>query len=252
MEIAKITNKGDRLEMGFRRAFHLRISLNFMTNWTDFGLPCLDQSRIPFPSNLFARSLPFPKIANNGSREPNLAAKCMQDIHNNTLPSNSVFHSKCLPTLCSQMEIGRYYQPFEKSSSADAMVRCGENDLLCFQFKNLQEPFNASQFPSEMKKCIVQGWNVIVVLVCVSGFKTENHVVPTVDTFVTKVEGVKGILLSIDSIKNFLGSNIVSKFSSTSMFDDAIQRTEHVNLFVNSKKTPNSSENQETKQNEEK
>lgn len=164
----------------------------------------------------------------------------MRDINGNISISNSLFHPDCFVTLCSKMQIGRYYQPFEMSKSADAMVRCGENDLICFQFKNLQEPYKKSNFPDEMRKCIVPGWNVTVVLVCNLGYQDDNNIDNVKDDtlifypdIVVELERMKGILLSSTSVNEFLGENTISKFSSTSMYHDAITRQEHVKLPEN-------------------
>mmetsp|Transcript_16501 Transcript_16501/g.17248 ORF Transcript_16501/g.17248 Transcript_16501/m.17248 type:complete len:146 (+) Transcript_16501:385-822(+) len=90
------------------------------------------------------------------------------------------------------------------------MVRCGELDLICFQFKNYQEPYKKSKFIEEMRKCIVPGWNVTVVLVCSSGCNDDNNnenvnsdILITYPDIV-ELKDMKGILLSSTSVKEFL------------------------------------------------
>jgi hypothetical protein len=197
MSIAELEDKGQRLESGFRRILHLRMSMR-ATNWSGIGLPILD-SNVPFPE----------------------ARQCINEIHNQN--TSSLSHTKysptCLPWLCEEMELGQYYQPLPKSSSADALIRCSNRDLVCFQFKNLQSPFSESPLDEEIVKCIVTGWNVYMVVVCTEGHSINEGE----DYFVTRA-GVNVVLLSKDSVAQFFGAAALKEFSSTSLYQDLSRR----------------------------
>lgn len=113
------------------------------------------------------------------------------------------------------MKIGQYYQPLPMSMSADALIRCSDKTIVCFQFKNFQRPFPQSSLEEEVIKCGVDEWNVFLVIVC-----TEGHLINEgKDTFVVRGR-VTVVLLSADSVAQFLGATALNKLSSTSLYED--------------------------------
>jgi hypothetical protein len=219
MSIAELEDKGQRLESGFRRILHLRMSMR-ATNWSGIGLPILD-SNVPFPEARLERSYVFPQISKKIERTEAEARQCMNEIHNQN--TSSLSHTKysptCLPWLCEEMELGQYYQPLPKSSSADALIRCSNRDLVCFQFKNLQSPFPESSLDEEIVKCSVTGWNVFMVIVC-----TEGHSINEGEDYFATRAGVNVVLLSKDSVAKFFGAAGLKEFSSTSLYQDLSRR----------------------------
>ncbi len=152
------------------------------TDWSELGLPILFGFGVPFPEVRLERSYVFPQIARKSERNETEAIQCMKEIHdhNTASLSHTKYPPNCLPWLYNEMKIGQYYQPLPMSMSADALIRCSERTMVCFQFKNFQSPFPESSLEDEIMKCSVDGWNVLVV-VCTEGHSMkdgENHRVP--------------------------------------------------------------------------
>lgn len=227
MSISENEDKGQRLESGFRRILHLRMSLQSTdSNWENLGLSILQQNNVPFPEVSLHKSYAFPKIKNGNNQTEVEARRCMNEIHNRSLTlSQTEFSSNCLPWLYDAMEIGQYYQPLPMSNSADALIRCSQRDLVCFQFKNLQTPFKKKDLDVEIDKCKVNGWNIYMVLVC-----TKGHLVDGGVDYFEDMNGVNVILLSKNSVEKFLGVETVLKFSSDSMYEDSSSRQEVIPL----------------------
>ena len=221
MSIAESENKGQRLEAGFRRILHLRISTG-ATNWSELGLSILDNFHVTFPEVRLERSYPFPKIIKQNDRTEAQSRECMNQIHQALSPLlHTEFSLDCLPWLCDEMKIGQYYQPLPMSNSADALIRCSDHDLVCFQFKNIQTPFRKTSLLEEIEKCKVQGWNVFMVIVCTKGHSVGDGS----DCFET-IDGINVVLLSENSVAQFLGPAALKQFSSSSLYADASIRQE--------------------------
>jgi hypothetical protein len=215
MSIAEFEDKGQHLETGFRRILHLRMSMR-ATNWSGIGLPFLELN-VPFPEARLERSYAFPHISKKIERTEAEAGQCMNEIHNHNTSSLSQtrYSPTCLPWLCEEMELGQYYQPLPKSSSADALIRCSNRDLVCFQFKNLQIPFPESLLDEEIVKCSVTGWNVFMVVVC-----TEGHSIHEGEDYFVTRDGVNVVLLSKDSVAQCFGAAALKELSFISLYQD--------------------------------
>jgi hypothetical protein len=221
MSIAESENKGQRLEAGFRRILHLRM-LTRATNWSELGLSILDDFNVPFPEVRLERSYVFPKIVKQNDLTEAQSREYMNQIHQDFSPLlDTEFSLDCLPWLCDELKIGQYYQPLPMSNSANALIRCSDNDLVCFQFKNFQTPFQKSSLKQESEKYKVQGWNVFMVIVCTKGHSVGNGS----DCFET-IDGVNVVLLSENSVSQFLGPVALKQLSSTSLYADSSIRQE--------------------------
>lgn len=208
--ITEYSEKGARLECGFRRVLHLRVLVTPHDSWSALGLPFLD-GKVPFPQEELKRSYSFPKIARNHNRTDEEARLCMRQIHDGTQPNYTIFSVANLPCLCGEMKIGQYYQPLSLSKSADAMIRCSRNELVAFQFKNMQEPLSLNELEQEIAKSIVTDWKVYLVVVCLGSREDQD------DQIYRENHNGKVILLSRHSIDTFLGLNTRVEFTSTTL-----------------------------------
>jgi hypothetical protein len=220
ISIAESENKGHRLEAGFRRILHLRMSTR-ATHWQELGLPILADFHVPFPEVRLERSYVFPKIVKQNDRNEVQSRECMNQIHQDLTPPRTEFSLNCLPWLCDEMKIGQYYQPLPMSNSADALIRCSDNDLVCFQFKNFQNPFQQTMLLAESEKCKVQGWNVFLVIVC-----TKGHSIGHGSDCLETIGGVNVVLLSLNSVAQFFGPAALKQLTSSSLYADSSIRQE--------------------------
>jgi hypothetical protein len=167
------------------------------TNWSELGLSILDNFHVPFPEVRLEGSYPFPKIIKQNDRTEAQSREYMNQIHQAFSPLlHTEFSLDCLPWLCDE--------------------RCSKNALVCFQFKNFETPFRKTLLLEEIEKCKVQGWNVFIVIVCTAGHSVGDGS----DCFET-IEGVHVVLLSENSVAQFLGPAALKQLSSSSLYADS-------------------------------
>jgi hypothetical protein len=226
--IAEYDNQGDRLECGFRRVMHLRSSLGPNNIWGDVGLPFLDNCSIPFPTKKLENAYIFPKMMNNSLRTEEEAKKFMDAAHGETAPlqaGKTAFAPKLLPFLYSLLRIGQYYQPLPLSSSADAIIRASDRDVVNFQFKNFISHFSEALLEPEVEKSKADGWNTYLVIVCTAGHNIQVSGDGDVGRDGMLVMGaVTVVLLSKESVDQFLGNNCLQRLSGSSLRENSSTR----------------------------
>ena len=162
LAISAYENQGDRLECGFRRILHLRAALSSQlgsSDWASLGLPFLDHASVPFPRNIEC-AFPFPKIVSQSASPDSSfevgAVELMEYVHSRATHldvQQQQFPRTLLPALYALMRIGLYYQPLPRSQGADALIRCTEDVICNFQFKNSSKPLSDADVESEARNC---------------------------------------------------------------------------------------------------
>lgn len=218
--ISQHDNKGDRLERAFRRVLQLRCSLAPYPDWTSISLSALDVHCFPFPKPPLTACYPFPKISRSGKKvwHNSDLRSFMTAAHDGSIVEGAVvcsmFVPAALPSLFALMEIGQYYQTLPMSGSADSLIRCATDTVLCFQFKNYQDPFKEKELEDEVVKCAAAGWKVYLVVVCTAG-NTVN------DDYHRTIHDVSVLVLSAASVEHFMGHKTVDKMSGRSALEDS-------------------------------
>ena len=221
LSIKEYENPGDRLEVGFRRVLHLRLSLGGASNWDTVGLGFLD-AFVPYPKNQLVHTYPFPKIVSVANVPEGSMANFMTSVHSSSYEdvNRVIFPRSSLPDLCSLMELGQYYQPLPRSSSADAKIRCSDRAMCDFQFKNFAKPLKYSEVVAEVDKVKMDGWCVFLVIICSAGHEVDGGVNVHV-----RVKNVDVLLLSKTSVELFFGKNALSTIAnSPSLLEDLMKR----------------------------
>lgn len=221
MVISTQDNPGSRLECGFRRILRLRFQLSPCANWSDVGLSFLHINNFPFPQAKMERAYAFPKIAKDHSWSFEEVRNFMAGSHtiNTNIITKSEFSAKALPRIYDLMQIGQYYQPLPLSKSADALVRCSDKEIIVFQCKNLKKEFKLIHLAEEAEKCIADGWQVYMVVICPTGHDHLNG-----ENVIHIYKGVTVALLSKASVSSFLGTDAVREIESTSLISDVMGR----------------------------
>jgi hypothetical protein len=189
--------------------------------WVNVGLPFLGEIGVPFPSEKLVASFIFPKIAKSNRLEHE-AIHFMNYAHgesdNDMEPVKAVFPTNMIANFYSLMKIGQYYQPLPLSGSADSLIRCSKTTVVCFQFKNFQDPFTFKMLGDEVMKCKCDDneWKIYLILVCMAGHNVTSD---GCDHSLVH-EGVNVVLLSTASVQQFLGDRTCIAFSSSSMCAD--------------------------------
>ncbi len=221
MAISNQDNAGSRLECGFRRVLRLRFQLDPCSSWKDIGLSFLYSSNFPFPEAKMHSTYLFPKIGKDNSWSEKQVRRFMEAAHsrNPSVIRKSEFSAKALPSIYRYMKVGQYYQPLPLSSSADALLRCSENQLIVFQYKNLKDGFKFKNLTQEAIKCIAKGWQVYLVIICPNGHDYRDG-----EDFVLVDKNITIGLLSKDSISAFLGIDATKAIESISLVSDVMGR----------------------------
>lgn len=199
----------------------LRSFIDPFACWTDVGLKSLDDNQLPFPAETLTNCFPFPKISGRGKvdwTEDDLNA-FMSAAHTGNQPDglSTAFPASALPSLYRLMQPGQYYVPLPLSGSGDLLVWCGEQTVVCFQFKNYAQPITEAAVVCEAVKCVATGWVVYLVVVCLSGNGRDTD-------YVTNSSGIAVVVLCSSSVEAFMGRNVVQHFGSkTSLADQAVR-----------------------------
>jgi hypothetical protein len=203
--ISEYENPGGRLETGFRRVLHLRLTYN-SRSWSSIALPFLESAGVPFPAEPLKDSFPFPKISSKVGEKRGGVADFMKKVHEGRPDvKNQVFPVSSLGELCSEARIGQYYQFLPLSKSADALIRCDERTVCHFQFKNLAAPISVNAAVTEAAKCELRGWKSFLVIICTAGYEGDKG-----EDCIKDARDVQIILLSRRSVAAFLGANTLS------------------------------------------
>jgi hypothetical protein len=220
--ISEYDTPGARLETGFRRVLHLRMSFGGVNNWSTVGLPYLDMAGVPYPAVALTNAYPFPKIHSQGKTYQGHVDKFMDAVHKQSAAvPQQIFPFKTMSALYNLMKVGQYYQPLPMSKSADAKIRCSIDCMCDFQFKNFQRPFTLADAKAEAIKSTVPGWRVFLVVVCAAGHNVQD----SGNDVTVMLENVKVILLSKASVEAFLGRSTLSAIQSVGLLADSVQRT---------------------------
>jgi len=217
-DILKDRDIGNRMECAFLRILHLRLTTQVASepvDWSSIDLPAISSLLNPPPCVIDStRMFAAPKIASSGWTKEEVV-ETMGAIHNNNVLDSlrATFPPDALPCIFECMFTGHLYVPLPKSSSADLFIKLAADCMLCFQFKNSSTNLTKEKIETEAKKCTAAGWNVMLVLVCSSGNGTAS------DKW-SQIEGVQVLHLSKTSVEKFLGSNTISKMTSTTALQD--------------------------------
>ena len=223
VSITSTEEKGSRLEKSFWRTLQIRwISIkknSFAGSWSLLGLSFLQDIICPFPEHGAAiESFIFPKITSIA--RPGTSDEIAQFLHREgTVPDKVEFPPEDMPALFEQMKIGHYYIPLPKSGCADSMIRCGENEVVCFQFKNLRTKINKKTATREARKSKAIGWKVYLVIVCTAGHIVNSGANTSID-----IDGVTVVMLSLKAVEIFLGLGTLNAITSSSAYADQARR----------------------------
>ena len=217
--IAEGSDVGSRLENAFRRILHLRYLVD-PKNWTEAGLPYLDEVNVTFPSVKFQNTYPFPKITKKSPATNKEIETFMSSVHSGKSEHTRVeFPLSAMPYLCELMQFGQFYQSLPKSGSADGKIRAAKTEMVDFQFKNFVKPFAAAHVTAEVPKSALPGWTVHLVIVCCAGHEENGGK----DTSYM-VDGIHCVLLSKESVEVFFGRRALEAIAGKPLLADTAAR----------------------------
>lgn len=144
------------------------------------------------------------------------------------------FHPDTLPILFDALRLGQFYETWPAPRRADAFIRAGARVLLLFRF--IDDPLDdEEEAEKEIKGYTVEGWLIVMVLVCTAsddyfrqfwgaadGFTSLHQ-----DLFSGQLESVL-VALSSKNVQEFAGSRhleaAVSSLDETLALDGAGHR----------------------------
>jgi hypothetical protein len=233
--IVQYSEPGDRLETGFRRVLFLRLSVLEVSNWEGIALDYLDSIGVPFPSvkDDMMKIFNFPKLSGSAHGSTNSAQEFMQLAHRQCdenivldpdrkgiTKQRQTFSKVWLKQLSELMQVGHFYVPLPRSSSADAMIRLGEKTKLDLQFKNFMNAITKPEMVKEAELCAIEGWTVFLVIFCSKGHSANKDGSDLIFTH----KGVTIVALSQNSVSNFLGPKLLENAESSGLATDQINR----------------------------
>lgn len=100
--------------------------------------------------------------------------------------------------------------------------------MFCTQEKNFTEPISKDAVLDEMKKCRVEGFTVTLLIICTAGHTSFNGFETDKDAIMEDSDciGVKAIVLSRQSVINFLGLHFIDAAQSRTLQHAAFRATE--------------------------